>query len=113
MSAHTDPPAPIPFDQALADSYLGKVILVGVTFVDHLGNELRHQQLHGVIQQASPQGILISLRGTRDGDSCNMPPALEAIRPAGPGIYSLRSTGESIENPDLLAMWTVHEKQKP
>jgi hypothetical protein len=103
MSAPTNRTVQPPFDQTVADSYVGKVILVGITYVDHLGKELRHQQLHGVIERASPQGILISLRGAHQGGSWNMPPDLQAIRPANPGIYTLHSTGEDVANPDLVA----------
>lgn len=108
-SRRTTAPA---FDQALADSYVGKYILVGITYVDHTGKEVRREQLHGVIERASPDGILISLRGTRQGESWNMPPALDAIRPANPGMYTLYGTGEDIEDPDLLATWEVRKPQK-
>ena len=101
-----------PFDQDLADSFVGKYILVGITHLSHAGDELRRQQLHGVVERASPDGILISLRGVHDGESWNMPPLLEAIRDADPGIYALRTTDEKIEDPDLLATWQVREPQK-
>ena len=90
MSDLTDRTAPPPFDQALADSYVGKIILVGITYLDHLGRDLRRQQLHGVIRAGEfPKAILISLRGAYQGNSWNVPRALEAIRPAKPGIYTL------------------------
>ena len=100
------------FDQDLADSYLGKYILVGITYVDHAGKELRREQLHGVIQRASPDGIFLSLRGAHEGESWNMPPLLQAISHAKPGTYTLSGTGEDIENPDLVATWEVRAPQK-
>lgn len=39
---------PPEFDQVLADSYVGKYILVGVTYLDHTGKELERVQFHGV-----------------------------------------------------------------
>ncbi|NJK46574.1 MAG: hypothetical protein HC933_22075 [Pleurocapsa sp. SU_196_0] len=45
------------FDQALADSYVGKYLLVGLTYCDSTGKEKSRQQLHGIIQSASPSGI--------------------------------------------------------
>ena len=110
--AWRDPENRPPFDQDLADSYVGKYVLVGITYLSHAGEELRRQQLHGVIESASPDGILISLRGAYAGKSWNMPPALEAIRYADPGIYTLRMTGEKIEDPDLLATWQIRESRK-
>ena len=98
-----------PFDEKLATSYVGKYILVGLTYLDHKGKELRRQQLHGVITSATPKGINIALRGVYDGDSWNMPPDLGSIRPAKPGTYTLHMTGEVIENPDLLSTWTINE----
>lgn len=96
-----------PFDQALADSYIGKYILVGLTYRKDGGRNTYSLQLHGIIKSASPNGILIELKGTRNGDTWNMPPSLEAIKVARPGIYQLKETGEKIENPDLTAVWTI------
>jgi hypothetical protein len=108
MTETSDSGAP-PFDEDLAASYVGKYILVGVTYVDHTGAELRRQQMHGVIDSASRNGIQISLRGAYKGHSWNMPPDLRAIHPAEPGKYTLHMTGETIENPDLLSTWTITE----
>jgi len=104
-----DSSAPPPFDQAIADGCLGKYILVGVTYRDHQGRETRHAQFHGVIEKVSPDGITVSLRGVHEGQSWTMPPDLRAISSAGPGVYNLRSTGERVENPDLLATWTIQD----
>ncbi len=96
-----------PFDQSLADTYVGKTILVGLTTLDSDGQLLEQTQLHGVIESATPDGIHISLRGLHAGNSWVMPPSLDAIYAANPGTYRLRSTGEEIEDPDLLSTWTL------
>lgn len=98
---------PPEFDQALADSYIGRYILVGVTYLDHTGKEIERAQFHGVVEAASPDGIRIALRGNRDGEHWVMPPDLSSVTAARPGQYSLHSTGEVVEYPDLLATWTV------
>lgn len=95
------------FDQALADTYVGKYILIGITYLDYQGNFLEQIQMHGNVESASPDGIAITLAGLRAGESWVMPPVLDSISPADPGVYNLRSTGESIEDPDLLATWSV------
>ena len=97
------------FDQALADSYVGRYILVGVTYLDHFGKELERVQFHGVIESVSREGVRIALRGKRDGEYWTMPPDLNSIFPAKPGTYSLHGTGEVIEDPDFLAKWTVNK----
>lgn len=94
------------FDEALAASYVGKYILVGITYLDHSGKELRRQQLHGIIQSASRSGILIALKGPHEGETWNMPPDLRCIQRAKPGHYRLQATNETIDDPDLLATWT-------
>lgn len=99
--------APPEFDQELASMYVGKYILIGITYFDHFGKEIERLQMHGVVQTASTEGITISLRGTRDGESWIMPPVLESIYPAKPGSYKLHLTGEVIEDPDLLSTWSV------
>lgn len=98
------PPA---FDSKLADSYIGKYILIGVTYFNKEGELLEQIQMHGVIESANTQGLTISLKGKKNGESWVMPPVLDAIQPANPGSYSLHSTGEVIEDPDLLSTWSV------
>lgn len=95
------------FDLALASSYVGKYILIGVSYFDAAGNFIEQKQMHGVVSSASPEGLTISLRGAREGESWVMPPNLDSVSVASPGLYSLRSTGEEIENPDLLSTWNV------
>ena len=85
-----------------------KYILVGVTYLDAQGKLDYRQQLHGIIEEVSlERGIVISLRGAYEGDTWAMPPMLSAIRPAEPGTYQLQMSGEEVEDPDLLASWTM------
>lgn len=102
----TNPP---PFDEELAASFVGKYILVGLTYQDHEGNELRREQIHGVIISADRNGIEISLRGACEGTTWTMPPDLRGIFPADPGSYRLHQTNELVEDPDLVSTWTITE----
>jgi hypothetical protein len=99
-------PAP-DFDETLAATYIGKYILIGITYCENDGTLSEQLQMHGIIKSATHDGISIDLLGPRQGETWVMPPALEAITQAKPGIYTLRSTGEEIENPDLLSTWTI------
>ena len=83
--------------------------MVGISYLDHAGNELKREQMHGITERATPAGILIALRGAREGTSWNMPPDLTAISAASPGIYTLRGTLEEVEDPDLVATWSIRE----
>ena len=97
-------------DSAATDIYLGKYILVGVTYVDQAGQVESSVQMHGVVESASQEGITLALKGEREGQSWTMPADLSAISPAQPGRYELPETGEIVENPDFICTWMV---QKP
>jgi hypothetical protein len=97
------------FDENIASQFLGKYILVGATYLNHDGSLNEQVQMYGMIESASHEGFRISLRGARQGESWTMPPVREAIQPAKPGRYSLRASGEVIEDPDFLSTWTVNK----
>jgi hypothetical protein len=78
--------------------------LLGLTYVKYSGEIIEKKQLHGIVEDISPQGIIIRMA---DGSAFRLPPDLRGIEVAPPGVYRLRSTGEEIENPDLLAGWTI------
>jgi len=98
---------PLPFDEKVAASYEGKYLLVGLSYLDDNDKEIRRCELHGVIQSATREGILIALKGVHEGEKWNMPPLLGVIRAAKPGVYTLTTTNEKVVDPDLLAMWDI------
>jgi len=92
-------------DDSKAGEYLGKVVLLGVTYVDHEDKLIEQEQWVGTISAFSrKEGIKIRLRDS--DDPCGLPADERGIRKAPPGIFRLRSTGEEIEHPDFLATWT-------
>lgn len=94
----------------VGESYIGKYILIGITYIDHKGNETQRQQMHGIISSVDKNcGIKIALKGVYEGQSWTMPPDQRAIKIAKPGTYTLKMSGEKIENPDLLSTWTITE----
>jgi hypothetical protein len=99
------------FDSAAADVYLGKYILIGVTYVGSAGQVEDSVQMHGVVESASRDGIKVSLKGEREGQSWTMPADPSAISPAQPGRYELPETGEIVENPDFICTWMVQKPQ--
>jgi hypothetical protein len=95
-------------DESKAKDYVGKTVLLGVTYVDHEERQTGERQWYGVITEVSnAKGIVITLKN--DTNYCALPPDLSALRPAKPGEYRLRSTGEVITNPDFLTTWTCKE----
>lgn len=54
------------------------------------------------------QGFAVELKGKRKGEIFWLPPDVGPFQDAKPGEYKLRSTGEVVVDPDLLATWTVN-----
>jgi len=101
------------FDAGAVADYVGKYILIAVTYLDAAGNQEDSVQMHGVIETASPDGIKIALKGERDGETWTMPADPTAISSASPGRYKLPETGEIIENPDFITTWAVQKPRTP
>jgi hypothetical protein len=92
-------------DDSKASNYVGKIVLLGVTYLDHEERLLEQKQWVGTITAFSQrEGIRIKLRDS--DEPCGLPPDERGIRKAPPGVYRLRSTGEEITDPDYLATWT-------
>ena len=88
---------------------IGATVLIGVTYVG--AEATRQEQIFGKITAAEAKtGFVIALEGSRKGETFKLPPALDAFMPARPGEYRLRSTGETVVNPDYTTTWTVQEK---
>jgi hypothetical protein len=104
---------PWPWDQEEADGVVGLLVLVGVTYLAVDGKTVTSQvQYHGRIINAKPGGFEIACEGKWAGKTMTLPPDLRALHQARPGRYRLRSTGETIENPDITTSWSVTERSK-
>ena len=73
--------------------YVGKRLLVGITYEDHTGQMIRQEQFLGIILEAGETEIVVERNDTRERMS--LPPELV---PAGRGQYRLRSTGARRSN---------------
>lgn len=92
-------------DESNADQYIGKVVLVGVTYENAQGEIVQMRQWAGVIRTYSnQQGIQVDLYDAEE--KCSLPPFPDLLEPAEPGIYRLRSTGRVVERPDYFANLT-------
>ena len=80
---------------------LGKVVLIGITYFSPDGKETGRGQWWGrILAFNMREGLKVDL--SNRGKPHAFPPFAHALRPAPPGVYKLRSTGERIENPDFL-----------
>ena len=82
-------------------AFIGKRLLVGVTYETEAGEFISQEQFHGVIVEAGEGEILLERADT--GKRVSLPPMLQE---AEPGEYRLRSTGEVVVDPDYFARFT-------
>ena len=83
----------------------GKYLLVGVTVEDQQGNLIERFQVHGRVRSATRAEIVINT--VPSGEPYSIPPDLTAIQPAPPGEYTLKPSGEVVQNPDFLSTWVL------
>ena len=94
------------WDQARAHAMIGARVLIGLTRSGPEGDRL--EQMVGIVASVDPRhGFEIRLQGTRTGEVYWLPPHLDTFKPAQPGQYHLRSSGEVIVDPDFTTTWTV------
>lgn len=93
------------WDEEFGAALIGALVLVGITRVGP--DETTQEQFFGTVDKADAHGIELSLGGSRTGDRYRLPPDPRAFFPAAPGSYRIRSTGETLENPDYTATWTI------
>jgi hypothetical protein len=91
------------WDDDLARDLVGKRVLIGITFT---GSVRETTQRHGtIVETDEDRGVAIELAD--EGEVFWLPPDVRAFRPARPGNYRLRSTGEIVVDPDLTTTWTI------
>ena len=95
------------FDGQRAASFVGKHVIIGLSWFSDEGDLLRREQMHGTIVRVSEgEGIVVELGGS--GEEYKLPPDTSAFKDAPPGEYELASTGEIVVDPDLMTTWTIH-----
>jgi hypothetical protein len=101
-------------EEGAAAALVGKRILIGLTSIDSEERPFHQEQFYGEIVDASPTGVSVRIDGkTRHGETVGLPPDKRAYQPAKPGTYRLRSTGEAVENPDIVSTWTIEHHGGP
>ena len=83
----------------------GKVLLVGITFVDKIGDVIESFQTHGIVSELTNEGIIKLIRN--DGSIYQLPYDPDTIEEAERGEYRLRATGEIITDPDFISTWEI------
>ena len=94
------------FDDEFAERLIGKTLLVGITHEDHNGRYLRRSQFYGRII-AADRRLGVCVRSDA-GEEMWFPPDTRGIKPAQPGVYRNRATGEVVADPDYTATWVFN-----
>jgi hypothetical protein len=98
-------------NQKLAVPYIGKHLLIGVTYLDHDDSFIEQKQIHGnILRINEEEGIVIQV--SNSDEEYKLPPDLNSLQEAPKGEFHLHSTGEVVVDPDLLTTWTI-TKPKP
>lgn len=84
---------------------VGKLVIVGYTYIDQFENLMFQEQASGWIVDASPIAVMVEDDVT--GEVFEVPPVLRNFLPAEPGIHRLRATGRFVDHPDLFATFDV------
>ena len=85
---------------------IGKYVLAGIIYEDESGTVTRKVEKHGRIVSISDESGLV-IRNPTTGEEFSLPPDADFLRPARPGQYNLRTTGEVITDPDFTCVWTI------
>src|SRR5262245_17638707 len=102
-----------PFDEQVALGLMGSLVLLGITYEHNDGSFDRQEQIFGrVVKANAKEGICLLLEGAREGEYFWLPPTTEPYEIADDGVYTLRSTGETVTNPDYLSTWTFTAGKK-
>lgn len=94
------------FNADFAADLIGKHVLIGLTFMTSDGEVESQEQYHGLVVCCDETTVAIEPWG--GGDLITLPPDLRPFQQAPPGEYRLRSTGETVVDPDFTASWTIN-----
>jgi hypothetical protein len=85
-----------------------KVVLIGLTEMDANNEPVRHFQAWGrIVNAVRGHSFLIELDGHWRGYFCSLPPDPKRFTVAPRGDYSLKTTGETLRDPDFTTVWVA------
>jgi hypothetical protein len=99
------------WDEAFAESLIGRTLLVGLTLLTHDDQLIERRQIFGVVESCHPTAG-IAIRERKTGEVTVIAPVLDAIEFGDPGIYQLRDADEVVEDPDFIASITGRQPHR-
>ena len=101
----------IQFEEYNESKFIGKIVLIGIRYFYKNERELGARQYWGtIIKFNKNDGLQVDM--SNSGDIGHFPPMLDYMIPAEPGVYTLKGTGEEIEDPDYLFKM-IHNTHNP
>jgi hypothetical protein len=88
------------------ETVVGKRILVGLTYLDQVGEVSKQIQLHGLILRLGEHSLYFERADGQGEFAIPFDGELDAGDPEA--TYTLRSTGEEVTGVHFIASWTVH-----
>ncbi len=88
------------------EKYIGKTVLVGLTYVDEDDKEKDQIQLHGPIVVVSESTIVFTR--SDNGEEFSIPFDEDNLEPSDTEfVYELKSTGEAVTGIDYTSLWRI------
>ncbi len=87
------------------NGYVGKHLLMSLTYLDPSGAGEHKSQLHGVITRINEAIIAVERQDT--GEEFTLPADLSALEVAAEAEYRLKPSGEVVVNPDYLVVYAI------
>ena len=84
---------------------VGCRLLVGITYLDDAGAVRGAEQFCGQVLEVVDGVVVVERPG--DAEPALLPADADAYEPAAAGRYTLRATGEVVENPDFVTTWRL------
>ena len=91
------------------DGYVGKHLLMSLTYLDGTGAMSQKVQLHGIITRINEAIIAVNLQDT--GEEFTLPADMSALTAAPEGEYRLKPSGDIVVDPDYLVVYTIGEPE--
>ena len=90
------------------NSYIGKTVLIGLTFYDPDGKKTGSDVGHGkIVRINEKEGIVVEIGP--DHSEYKLPPDLNNLQKAPPGEYKESTTDVKITDPEFITFWEIHE----
>jgi len=87
------------------DGYVGKHLLMSLTYLNASGEVDHKSQRHGIITRINEAVIAVDLQDT--GEEFTLPADLSALTVAAEGEYRLKPSGTVVVDPDYLVVYTI------